>query len=210
MITTINTRTWLSLLLLVSFTLLVYGNDKYPVPISPGLPYLDVKVNGTKVRIQRIQDVENKLKNVYSKTSRPAPPFSIQPVVPVRGVKPIGELELITFIANKVSRHSGVLIDARTPKWYRQGAIPGSINIPLAVVQSKEYKQLFAILGTDGKDFANVLELVVYDNGPWCQQGGEFIKAIVSKGYPVTKIKYFRDGMQFWQLLGFTTTRVKR
>ena len=49
------------------------------VNIVEGLPYVDVDVDGKPVRIQRIQDTKHKVTNSYSKTSRPAPPFSIQP-----------------------------------------------------------------------------------------------------------------------------------
>ncbi len=194
------------------------AQDEYKVKITKEIPYIDVDVLGDVVRVQRIQDLKHKLTNSYVKTSRPCPPFCVQPFTPIKGIKTIGEVELAEFLKNEVNNNKGVIVDARLPKWYNQGTIPGAINIPFPILnpkKSKEYlEQVLPILGVekkDGKwDFSNAQELVVFDNGPWCQQGTMAMKHLVSIGYPKEKIKYYRGGMQFWQILGLTVLHQKK
>jgi len=198
-------RSLLIIVILIFTSAVADDNKDYIVRITPTLPYVDVDIDGKIVRIQRIQNVKNRLTNSYAKTSRLAPPFSIQPILPTSGITPVGELELIDFLSKEVSSKRGVLIDARMPKWYNQGTIPGAINIPFTVMHSNAYKNIFKALGANGKDLSNVQEILVFDNGPWCQQATFFIKSIIEHGYPKSKIKYYRGGMQFWEILGLTT-----
>jgi rhodanese-related sulfurtransferase len=187
------------------------------VNIKEGLPYVDVDVNGENIRIQRIQDTSHKLKNSYVKTSRQSPPFIIQPFVPIKGIKTVTELDVMEFIKNEVSDNEGILLDARMPKWYENGTIPGALNIPFSILSTKDNSQyidqIFDLLGVekDGEkwnfDFAQ--KLLVFDNGPWCQQGVHAMKSLVAFGYPKNKIFYYRGGMQFWQILGLGTYKTK-
>ncbi len=191
------------------------SEKEYKVKITEDIPYVDVDVMGKGVRVERIQDLKHKLTNSYSKTSRPCPPFCVQPFTPIKGIKTIGEVELAEFLKNEVNNNTGVIIDARLPKWYQQGTIPGAINIPFPILnpkKSKEYlEQVLPILGVekkDGKwDFTNAQNLVIFDNGPWCQQGTMAMKHLVEIGYPKEKIKYYRGGMQYWQILGLTVLK---
>ncbi len=201
------------LLLLCSFSL----SHALKVNIIDGLPYVDVDVNGENVRIQRIQDTNHKLKNSYTKTSRPTPPFNIQAFEPIKGVTTVTELDLINFIKDRVSDNEGMVIDARMPKWYQNGTIPGALNIPFSILyggESNQYiTQIFEIFGveTDGEnlDFTDAQILLVFDNGPWCQQGVAAMKELIKLGYPKDKILYYRGGMQFWQILGLTVMTPK-
>jgi len=77
------------------------------VNIAEGLPYVDVEHGGKTVRIQRIQDTKHKLTNSYAKTSRPCPPFCIQPIQIAKGVKVYGELELLNFLKTEVANNRG-------------------------------------------------------------------------------------------------------
>lgn len=86
--------------------------------------------NGEIVKIQRIQDQHNVLTGGYTKTSRKCPPFCIQPLEVSSEVKTVGELEVLSFIQNKLNKGVGVLVDARTETWFKKSTIPGSINIP--------------------------------------------------------------------------------
>jgi len=186
------------------------AND-YKVKITQKLPYVDVDVMGEPVRIDRIQDTKHKLTNSYSKTSRPCPPFCVQPFQPIQGIETYGELELLNFLKQDVSNNSGVLVDARLPKWYKEGTIPGAINLPFSILNpdtSNQYlQQVLPILGAkkvNGKwNFDDAQKLVVFDNGPWDQQGTRAMEHLVKIGYPKDKIKYYRGGMQYWQILGF-------
>jgi rhodanese-related sulfurtransferase len=187
------------------------------VNIKEGLPYVDVDINGESVRIERIQDTKHKLSNSYTKTSRPAPPFTVQPFQPVKGVETISELDVIDFISNDVSNNTGLLVDARMPKWHQIGTIPGAINIPFSILSPSRdnpfINQILELFGAEkhGRkwDFSNAQTLLVFDNGPWCQQGVRAIKNLIRLGYPKSKILYYRGGMQFWQILGLTTIKPK-
>jgi len=207
-------KTKLSLLLTPIFlSLLLTFSYATEVNIKEGLPYLDIDIDGETVRIERIQDTKHKLTNSYTKTSRPAPPFSIQPYEPIKGIETISELDVLDFIKNERSSNTGVLIDARMPKWYKVGSIPGAINIPFPMLSPEGsnpfLSQIFQIFGAEKKngklDFSNVQTLLIFDNGPWCQQGVRAMKNLVEQGFPKSKIKYYRGGMQYWQILGLTT-----
>jgi len=105
------------------------------------------------------------------------------------------------------------LIDARLKSWYEAETIPGAVNIPFKIVNSKNKKvidELFTLLGVkikaDGSyDFSNAKELAVFCNGVWCGQSPHFIRGIIKHGYPAGKIYYYRSGFQGWKLLGLTT-----
>ncbi len=183
------------------------------VKITQDIPYINVKISGSNVKIHRINDTANMLTDDFTKTSRVCPPFCVQPIRPVEGVKNIEELELIDFIKNKVEKHKGILIDARTPKWYKAETIPSAVNIPFTITKSEDKKiiqKLFTLFGAKVKDngeldFSNAKDLALFCNGIWCAQSPTFIKNIVKHGYPKEKIFYYRSGMQGWKLLGLTT-----
>lgn len=105
------------------------------VKISKDLEHVDVMHNGSIVRIQRIQDQGHLLTGGFTKTSRPCPPFCIQPIHAAPGVTTIGELELLAFLQNQVKSGTGVLVDARVPSWHAKGTIPGSVNIPFTTFE---------------------------------------------------------------------------
>jgi hypothetical protein len=183
------------------------------VNLSADLPYLDIEYEGKRVRIQRNQDADHRLTNSFTKTSRPCPPFCIHPMQATVGVETVGELELLNFLVEKVRTDAGLLIDARTPEWYRKGTIPGSVNIPwtlLAVGPDNPHTaRILQALGAVERggewDFRSALHLMLFCNGPWCDQSPRAIKNLVSLGYPPEKLYYYRGGMQLWQLLGLTT-----
>ena len=194
-------------------SLLTSSLSAVEVNIKKGVAYVDVDIDGKPFRIQRIQDTKHKLTNSYSKTSRPAPPFSIQPFQPIKGIETVSELDVIDFLQNKVAKNQGLLVDARMPKWNRAGTIPGSTNIPFSILASKgdnKYiNKIFALLGVEKKGeswiFDNAQMLLIFDNGPWCQQGVRAMKNLIKLGYPKTKMLYYRGGMQYWQILGLST-----
>ena len=197
---------------LLSLSLFTNMLNALEVNIKENLPFVDVKVNGKTIKIQRIQDTSHKLTNSYTKTSRPTPPFGIQPFQPIKGIETVSELDVIDFIKNELSKNKGILIDARMPKWNRAGTIPGSTNIPFSVLTPStkvSYGKILGLLGAkkegDKWDFKSAQSLLVFDNGPWCQQGFRAMQNLVKIGYPKSKILYYRGGMQYWQILGLTT-----
>jgi len=193
--------------------LLAPGVHALEVNLSAELPYLDIEYEGKEVRIQRIQDTEHRLDNSFTKTSRPCPPFCIHPMKATVGVQTVGELELLNFLVEKVRTDSGLLIDSRTPDWYEKGTIPGAVNIPWTILASgpdnPHTAKILSALGAVERggewDFRPALHLLMFCNGPWCDQSPRAIKNLVSLGYPPEKLYYYRGGMQLWQLLGLTT-----
>ena len=183
------------------------------VNLADQLPFLDVEIEGKRVRIQRIQDTSNRLDNSFAKTSRPCPPFCIGPMHAAIGVETVGELELLDFLVKKVRTNRGLLVDARLPEWYQRGTIPGSVNVPWTILvagpdnpfTAKMLRALDAVEENGEWDFRRALELLLFCNGPWCDQSPRAIKNLISLGYPPEKLYYYRGGMQVWQLLGLTT-----
>ena len=182
------------------------------VGITEDMDSLDVDHLGQKVTIQRIQDTNNQLTGGFTKTSRPCPPFCIGPMYIAEGVITVGELEVLDFLANDVNNGTGVLVDARMPDWYKRGAIPGAINIPFVVFDSGNpyAEQLLLTLGGRQQEggnwnFQDALKLLMYCNGPWCDQSRRAIDHLLLVGYPAEKILYYRGGMHLWQALGLTT-----
>ncbi len=181
------------------------------VNITPDIPFLDITIGRKTIHIERIQDTNHRLKNSYTKTSRACPPHCIQPMTPVKGVRTVGELELLDFLQNKVAKNKGVLVDARIPVWYKKGTIPGSVNIPFTLFSSKNnpyLERILMVLGAekleDGTwDFGNARELLLFCNGPWCAQSPRAIRNLIAAGYPPSKLHYYRGGMQNWQIMGF-------
>lgn len=206
------------------------------VKITKEKSYTTVKVDGELVKISRIQDTSHIIDGSYAKTSRPCPPFCINPLKIDEDVHTVAELEVIEFMETSLYRGTGVIVDARTPSWHKKGTIPGSINIPFTQfekdVNSVEIAEIFESLGaverddvnpviraieslglldgdlkTDTWDFSNAKDVLLWCNGPWCGQSPRAIRGLLSAGYPAEKLYYYRGGMQMWQSLGLTTVR---
>jgi len=204
----------LKYLLLLYATMLLYGKEEILVKITPQLSSIETIDHGKKIAIERIQDPDNRLTDDFTKTSRPCPPFCIQPITPVKGVRTIEELELLDFIQTKVPTGEGILIDARLKNWYEAETIPGAVNIPFTIFNTiddtKKLEHFFSLLGVKVKedghfDFKEAKLLAVFCNGVWCEQSPHFIRSIIKYGYPKEKIYYYRSGFQGWKLLGLTT-----
>jgi rhodanese-related sulfurtransferase len=183
------------------------------VKITDDMPYIITNNSGQKVKIQRIQDTDNRLTDDYSKTSRPCPPFCIQPTEVYKGVKNIEEIELLKFMQSEIPNGTGIVIDARLKSWFELETIPSAINIPFPVIQSAsktKAKKIFQLLGMKIKangdwDFSKAKKLAIFCNGVWCGQSKHFINGMIDHGYPKDKMLYYRSGFQGWKLLGLTT-----
>ena len=182
------------------------------VGITAEIPFVMVNHQGIPVRVQRIQDTDNRLVDDFSKTSRPCPPFCIHPIESADGVRTIGELELLEFLKGEVETERGLLIDARMPNWYESETIPGAVNVPFVIFTSPSDKRdkILSLLGMARDevgvlDFSNVRTLTLFCNGPWCDQSPRAIKGLIQAGYPASKLNYYRGGMQSWKSFGLTT-----
>ena len=54
-------------------------------------------------------------------------------------------------------------------------------------------------------DFSDCKTAVMFCNGMWCGQSPNNIQNLLKFGYPAHKIKWYRGGMQDWEILGLTT-----
>lgn len=173
-----------------------------PVNIGPDLPSVTVETETGPVTIARDPDPEARLEGDWAKTSRPCPPFCIQPVTPAPGVRTIGELELLEMLADPAA----LVIDSRTEDWFSGGSIPGAINLPWDRM-AERLEQLGCELDFDGYACGpEVPEIALFCNGAWCGQSPTAIRRIIAAGYPAEKIAYYRGGMQAWRMLGLTVT----
>jgi rhodanese-related sulfurtransferase len=194
--------------LLVLYTQQLTANNLI-VPITDNLASFETVDSGHKIKVERIQDFNNKLVDDFTKTSRACPPFCIQPTN-IQNLKTIAELEVIDFIRTKVKENKGLIIDTRLRSWFELETIPSAINIPFSLMETNKADKILKLLGTvtksnGKKDFTKVKELVLFSNGAWSAQSSKFISAILAKGYPKDKIMSYRDGLQGWKLLGLTT-----
>jgi len=205
----------LPLFLLFSFS--VFAD---PVGITPDKAYVQVMHNGKSVRIERNQDNKNTVKADYALTSRPCPPFCIRPIVLAPGVETIAELEMLDYLGKVSNGDDSILvIDSRTPDWVMKGTIPGSVNIPWTLLKEDTSDpltisgilsdQFGAEFDDDLWDFSGVKTLVMFCNGMWCGQSPRNIMTLLKFGYPADKIKWYRGGMQDWEVLGLTTVAGK-
>ncbi len=226
----------LSLMLLTGITTAAIAADAKPVGISPDMMSVDVTHNGSIVQIMRNQDNANTIIEAFAKTSRPCPPFCVQPMIIAPGVETLGELEVISYIQKMEGGDSGIFVaDSRTPDWVAKGTIPGAVNVPWTLLAPKKGATTQTIMGVmidtfgvklaDGADefavdeaivagtvsevfdYTNAKTLVLFCNGMWCGQSPASIKSLLKYGYPAEKIKWYRDGMQAWEILGFNTVK---
>ncbi len=189
------------------------------VAISNEIDFVDVKHNGKAVRIQRNQSAENTINPDYAKTSRKCPPFCIQPNKLAEGVETIAELEILDYLKKLSNGDESILvIDSRTKDWVQKGTIPGSVNIPWTLLKPEAGADPFQIASIlEDKfgavnienlwDFSSAKTLVLFCNGMWCGQSPSNIKTLLRFGYPPQKLKWYRGGMQNWEILGLTVVK---
>ena len=192
-------------------------NAGKPVGITKGVMEVPVKHDGKTVNITRNQDNKNTVNPAFAKTSRPCPPFCIQPAVLAPGVETIAETEMIDYISKMSAGDDSILvIDSRTPDWVKKGTIPGAINLPWTKLNPAKgadpvsimeiMEDQFGVTENEGLlNFSNAKTLVLFCNGMWCGQSPNNIKNLLEFGYPAHKIKWYRGGMQDWEILGLST-----
>ena len=203
--------------LLVSASSLVATAESKPVGITPEIMAVAVTINGATVEFKRNQDNDATVNPAFAKTSRPCPPFCIQPSSLATGVETIGEVEVMTY-AKDMNEGNGdiIVIDSRTPDWVERGTIPTAMNVPWTNLNPAKgatpleiaeiLESTFNVTESEGLfDFSNCRTAVMFCNGMWCGQSPNNIKNLLRLGYPAHKIKWYRGGMQDWEILGLTT-----
>ncbi|SFV88034.1 hypothetical protein MNB_SUP05-SYMBIONT-5-89 [hydrothermal vent metagenome] len=173
--------------------------------------------------ISRDQNNKATIHPAFTKTSRPCPPFCIQPTNPFApaAVDTVSELDIIHALRDIAKGdNSQMVIDARTPVWMsakKGGTIKGSVNISFKKLNSKAIAKdpdavieiltsKFGVTEQDGLfNFTKAKTLYLFCNGLWCGQSPAAIRALLSLGYPESKLKYYRSGMNAWHSLGLST-----
>lgn len=207
-----------------------------PVGITAELSSITVKHNDKEVEIKRNPDNNAVVDEYFAKTSRPCPPFCIQPMSLAEGVETIGELEVVDYLKKQAEGDKSILvIDSRTKTWADRGTIPSAINIswtklnPQKGATTEDIMNLMtktfgvklvedaddiavdeAIVANETSkvfDFSESKTLVMFCNGMWCGQSPNNIKTLLKFGYPPEKLKWYRGGMQNWSNLGFNTVK---
>ncbi len=194
-----------------------FSADDVAVKITPEIASVEVMHNGKKATIMRNQDEKNTVNEAFAKTSRKCPPFCIQPSTVAPGVETIGEVEMLDYLAKLSAGDSSILvIDSRTADWVKRGTIPGAVNIPWTSLNpakgadpisiSEIMEGQFNVKQLEGLwDYSNAKTLVMFCNGMWCGQSPNNILNLLKFGYPADKIKWYRGGMQDWEILGLST-----
>jgi len=186
--------------------------------ITPRLESTEVIHEGRPLIVTRNQNPRNKVDPLYTYTSRKCPPFCILPIKAAPGVETVGELEVLGYLHRIAQGDESVLVvDTRTANWPRRSMIPGAINVPWKALDPQHtesraigqvfYEKFGAAYRNGRWDYAPAKTLVLYCNGMWCSQSTRAVQALLGFGYPAEKIKWYRGGMQAWEILGLTTVR---
>lgn len=209
-----------------------------PVGITAEVMSVTVKHGGQDVEIKRNQDNNATVNPDFAKTSRPCPPFCIQPDTLADDVETIAENGMLDYLQKQSNGDSSILvIDSRTPDWAEKGTIPGATNIPWTELNPasgattdgiiKVMSEKFGAKLADGADalavdeavaeggdavskvfdYTDAKTLVMFCNGMWCGQSPANITQLLKFGYPAEKLKWYRGGMQDWEILGLTTVK---
>ena len=173
-----------------------------PVGIRPDIMSVPVETENGTVEISRVQDNKNLISQDWGKTSRPCPPFCIQPMTVAKGVTTIGELELLEMLKDP----DAIVADARLEKWFVSGTIPGSIHMPFDEVADR-LEEFGCEPDFDGWDCKPAKKVALFCNGNWCGQSPTAIRAMLASKFPAEKIFYYRGGMNAWRMLGLTVVK---
>lgn len=193
-------------------------SDGIKVKITRQIANVQVEHAGKPVTIERNQNTSNKIHDKFQLTSRPCPPFCIQPMTVADGVETINEISMLKYLERVSQGDDSVLvIDSRGAKWLERGTIPGSVNIhykKLSLGASSEEsvaeileEQFGAERTSEFWNFSNAKTLVLFCNGLWCGQAPTNIKSLLRIGYPANKLKWYRGGMQAWESVGLTSVK---
>ena len=98
--------------------------------------------------------------------------------------EPVSRKELL----ERLRCGTATVLDVRPEDEFRQGHVPGALNIPLS-----QLEQRLAELPVDR-------EVVAYCRGPWCVLSFEAVAVLRQRGYQVRRLE---DGFPEWKVAGF-------
>lgn len=126
----------------------------------------------------------------------------IQPLVPVAGVTPVAETEILEALSDR----NALVVDMRDTNDRVKGTIPGSIGIPYTEIVDR--MEELGCKKVAGKwDCTAAKKIYAFCNGPVCPQSPIAIRAMTREGFPASKIYYYRGGMLDWDALGLTSVK---
>jgi len=170
----------------------------------------EVKINLNDEEFVIKRSGAKKITPLYESTNR----GRVQPIILSKGIETIGEIELISYMKKAQKDDSIIIVDTRKPGWFSRLTIPGAINIPYTDFDDLEDAEsnlddLGVTKDSNGKwDFTDAKTIIAFCNGYWCGQTPGMVLnskyALTKIGYPASKIKYYRGGMQAWTSLGLT------
>jgi rhodanese-related sulfurtransferase len=106
----------------------------------------------------------------------------LQPMVPIDGVTPVGELEVLGCLEDD----DFVVVDMRDPDWRLKGTIPGIMPIPFGEVADR-LDALGCVRSSSGWNCDAAKKVVAFCNGPACPQSSIAMHAMVDNGFPPEK-----------------------
>ena len=158
--------------------------------------YLRIIGTDTKFVVKNAKGEEQEIKRVMTPCAKNK--GWLQPLVPVPGVNPVTEIEML----NAMNDRDAMLVDMREPEDRAAGTIPGSHHIVYTEVSSR-MDELGCKKTAKGWDCSGAKKVFAFCNGPVCPQSPTAIQAMTRDGFPATKIYYYRGGMLDWAALGF-------
>lgn len=126
----------------------------------------------------------------------------LQPLVPLKGVHPVTEIEMLKALNDK----DAIVVDMRVEEQFLEETIPHAINVPYTEVELR-LDQFGCTMKGAAWECAKALKVYAFCNGPVCAQSPTAIEAMVRRGFPPEKIYYYRGGMLDWTALGLTTVK---
>ncbi len=197
--------------LVLTSTSTLAENPSGEVQLTEGVKSVTVTLQGKTYVIQRNQDPNITLTDLYTNTTV----GHLQPMHLAPGVETIGELDVIDYMQRMQTDPSIILVDTRPTIWFERLRIPGAVNVPMSTFNNElsaiEALEKYFNVKTDANgnlDFRHAKTIVAYCNGHFCGQTPAEIKtndyALLKLGYPADKIKYYRGGMQAWTSVGLT------
>lgn len=143
-----------------------------------------------------------------SKTACATDKGYIQPLVPLKGVRPVTEIEVL----NALNDPSTMVIDMRDEDDPLDDTIPNSFHIPYNEIEDRLNE--LGCTRSKGKaarwNCSNAKKVILFCYGPMCLQSPTGIRRMAQMGFPVSKIFYYRGGLMDWEALGLTTVSGNR
>ncbi len=127
---------------------------------------------------------------------------NLQPLIPVPGVHPVGEIEILDALSDR----NAIVLDMRDTNDRVKGTIPGSVGIPYTEVAARLNELGCKKMGSQW-NCESAKKVYAFCNGPVCPQSPMAIRAMTRDGFPADKIYYYRGGMLDWDALGLTSVK---